>query len=82
VKKHLIQGAGAEMPMASGFQAQERPQAQHDHHHHARDTARSRAEHLLWAMTSSREAQKLENHCSPLPIGGLLGHGIPVPFMP
>jgi hypothetical protein len=38
LKNHLVQGSRAEMPMPSGFQAQERQQAQHDHHH-ARDTA-------------------------------------------
>jgi hypothetical protein len=38
LKKHLFQESGAEMPMPSGFQAEERQQAQHDHHH-ARDIA-------------------------------------------
>ena len=33
LKKHLIEGPGAEMPMPSGFQPQNGPQAQHDHHH-------------------------------------------------
>jgi hypothetical protein len=38
LKKHLIQGAAAGMPMPSGFQAQQQQQAQHESHH-ARDTA-------------------------------------------
>src|SRR6478672_376813 len=53
LKKHLVQGPGTEMPMPSGFQAQERQQAQHDHHH-ARDTARSHVEHLLRAMAGRK----------------------------
>jgi hypothetical protein len=38
LKNTPVQGSQAEMPMPSGFQAQERQQAQHDHHH-ALDTA-------------------------------------------
>jgi hypothetical protein len=44
LKKHLVQGA------------EEPQQAQHDHHH-ARDTARSRAEHLLRALAREKRRQ-------------------------
>jgi hypothetical protein len=66
-KKHLIQRVEAEMQMPSGFQAQERRQAQHDHHH-ARDTARSRAEHLLRAMAGGKSRCSPASHRQPLPM--------------
>jgi len=65
LKKHLIEGSGAEMPIPWGFQAQERPQVQHDHHH-ARDSAWSRAEHLLRAMAGGKAAvsgPRIAGHC-------------------
>jgi hypothetical protein len=67
LKKHPCSGARAELPMPSGFQVQERQQAKRDHHH-ARDTAGSRAEHLLWAMARGKSRCLRTSNAGPLPI--------------
>src|SRR5690349_18148262 len=74
LKKHLhwsapLQGR-SEIMSATGV-------ARSDEHHHARDTARSRAEHLLWAMASPREGQKPALYRGPLPIRRSLDARIP-----
>src|SRR5579871_6460000 len=49
------------------IQAPEREQAQHDHHH-ARNTARSRAEHLLRAMAGRKSRRLRTSNRRPLPV--------------
>jgi hypothetical protein len=51
LKNHLHRAGSAETPTPSAFQAEERRQAQHDHHH-ARHSAGSRVEALLRAMAA------------------------------
>jgi hypothetical protein len=69
----MAQGFQARSPRFQRFlalkkyliQAQQRQQAQHDHHH-ARDTAGSRAEHLLRALAREKCPKtlgKMRGHC-------------------
>ncbi|MFI5031793.1 MAG: hypothetical protein ACHQPH_13945, partial [Reyranellales bacterium] len=61
------------------IQTQERQQAQHDHHH-ARDTARSPAEHLLWAMAGGKSRRLRASIHSPIAKKRHRKRRIPAPF--
>src|SRR5579871_1526220 len=69
LKKHLVQGSGSEMPMPSGFQVQERQQAQHGHH--ARDTAPPRTRTPNTGNGREISAGNSAAKTGPLPIVGL-----------
>jgi hypothetical protein len=57
------------------IQSEERAQAQHDHHH-ARDTARSRAEHLLRTMAEGKSRCFRASIHGPMPKATLRRRGI------